>query len=59
MPAPDPSGDLVAKILVPIRYLFGALRVLLSLVIALIYFLLVDVICFVFVRELAMLVLKS
>lgn len=45
--------------LVPIRYLVGALRVLLSLVIALIYFLLVDVVCIVFVREPAVLVLTS
>jgi hypothetical protein len=59
VPPPNPSGDVVATALVPIRYLVGALRVLLSLLIALIYFLLVDVVCIVFVRELAVLVLTS
>jgi hypothetical protein len=53
VPPPSPNGDTVAMILVPIRYLVGALRILLSLAIALIYFILVDVVSSAFVRELA------
>ncbi|KAK0468316.1 uncharacterized protein EV420DRAFT_1503801 [Desarmillaria tabescens] len=45
---PSPSGDVVAKIVLPIRYLVGTVRILLVLLVLGLYLILVEGICVIF-----------
>ncbi|KAK0206508.1 hypothetical protein DFS33DRAFT_1315102 [Desarmillaria ectypa] len=46
---PSPSGDVLAKIFLPIRYLIGAVRILLVLLVLGLYLILVKGVCFIFI----------
>ncbi|KAK0453590.1 hypothetical protein EV421DRAFT_1887821 [Armillaria borealis] len=45
---PSPSGDVLAKIVLPIRYLIGTVRIILVLLVLGLYLILVEGICFIF-----------
>ncbi|KAK0490979.1 hypothetical protein IW261DRAFT_1388495 [Armillaria novae-zelandiae] len=45
---PSPSGDIFAKIVLPIRYLIGTVRIVLVLLVLGLYLILVEGICFIF-----------